>query len=104
MFVDAEVRIWSDVASRSGSLEGGDIVVIGNRSLMVGLGERSSPAAVAAYAHQLVAAGAADRVLVIFLPTMRQLPAFNGPDCLQPLRITRAAFLTAPPRSQRHTG
>jgi arginine deiminase len=45
--------------------------VIGNSCLLVGLGERSTPAAIETYAHQVFAAGVVDRVIVVVLPAMR---------------------------------
>ncbi|MDQ6607676.1 MAG: arginine deiminase [Actinomycetota bacterium] len=71
LFVDAEPEIWSGDAERSAPLEGGDILVIGDSCLLVGLGERSTPAAVEAYAHRAFAAGVVDRVIVVVLPAMR---------------------------------
>jgi arginine deiminase len=79
--------------------------VLGNRSLLVGLGERSSPAAVEAYAHHLFAAGAADRVLVIALPAMRStmhldavltMVDFDAFTVYSPLRARLEAYVLTP--------
>lgn len=71
LFADAEPEIRIGGAERPAPLEGGDILVIGNSCLLVGLGERSTPAAIETYAHQAFAAGAVDRLIVVVLPTMR---------------------------------
>jgi arginine deiminase len=70
-FRDVRPHVWADPGEHSAPLEGGDILVLGNRSLLVGVGERSSPAAVEAYAHRLFEADAADRVIVVVLPATR---------------------------------
>jgi arginine deiminase len=71
MFAEAEPQFWSDRMERGASLEGGDILVLGNSSLLIGVGERSSAAAVESYAQRMFAAGAAERVIVVVLPAMR---------------------------------
>ncbi|WP_284251616.1 arginine deiminase family protein [Litorihabitans aurantiacus] len=53
------------------TVEGGDVLVIGNRTVMVGLGERTAPQGVEALAHALFAADAVDRVVVVELPRTR---------------------------------
>jgi arginine deiminase len=70
-FRDVRPRVWVEPGEFSAPLEGGDILVLGNRSLLVGLGERSSPAALEAYAHRLFDAGAAHRVIAVVLPATR---------------------------------
>jgi arginine deiminase len=70
-FRDVQPHVWAEPGEQSAPLEGGDILILGNRSLLVGLGERSSPAAVEAYAHRLFDAGAADRVIAVVLPATR---------------------------------
>jgi arginine deiminase len=71
LFQDTEPRFWSDGLDRGAPLEGGDILVLGNGCLLVGLSERSSPAAVESYAARLFAAGVADQVIVVTLPRSR---------------------------------
>ena len=51
--------IWSEEGAGAGSIEGGDILVIGNGAVVVGMGERTTPAAVERLALRLFAAGAA---------------------------------------------
>jgi arginine deiminase len=62
---------WSDGLGGPAQLEGGDILVIGNRSVLIGMGERTRAAAVERLAARLFAAGAADRVIALPLPEQR---------------------------------
>jgi arginine deiminase len=68
LFTEAPHRVWNDGDAQ---LEGGDILVIGNRAVMVGMGERSRPAAVEVLAQRLFAAGAVDRVIAVVMPAQR---------------------------------
>jgi arginine deiminase len=70
-FAPAEYEVWSDGMPAAPALEGGDILVLGRGSLLVGVGERTSPAAVEAYAQRLFAAGAAARLIAVVLPAAR---------------------------------
>ena len=71
LFACAEPRFWSDGLDRRAALEGGDILVLGNGCLLVGLSERSQPAAVESYAKRLFEAGVAGQVIVVTLPASR---------------------------------
>src|SRR5690606_26065416 len=51
--------------------EGGDIMPIGNRMVMIGMGERTTPHAVGQIARALFAQGGADRVIACRLPVER---------------------------------
>jgi arginine deiminase len=53
------------------SFEGGDVLVVGERGLAVGLSERTTPAGVETLAARLFAAGVVDRVLAVDLPKIR---------------------------------
>ena len=53
------------------SIEGGDVHVIGQGALLVGMGERTTPQAVEAIARRLFAAGASCSVLAVALPARR---------------------------------
>ena len=52
-------------------LEGGDVLVIGNGCVLIGMGERTRPAAVEALAQRLFTAGAARKVIAVVLPKQR---------------------------------
>lgn len=53
------------------TLEGGDIMPLGKGVVLIGMGERSSQQAITQVAHNLFAAGAAERVIVATLPKLR---------------------------------
>jgi arginine deiminase len=53
------------------SFEGGDLLVVGDRGLAIGLSERTTPAGVETLAARLFAAGVVDRVLAVDLPKVR---------------------------------
>ncbi len=53
------------------TIEGGDILVIGRSTLLVGMGERTSPQAVETLARRLFAAEAIDQVIAVRLPKGR---------------------------------
>jgi arginine deiminase len=57
-----------DQPHQPATLEGGDVHVIGHRSVLIGMGERSSPMAVEMVAKSLFASGHADQVIAIELP------------------------------------
>jgi arginine deiminase len=62
---------WSDELGGPAELEGGDILVIGNRCVLIGMGERTRPAAVERLAARLFGARAADRAIALRLPEQR---------------------------------
>jgi arginine deiminase len=71
MFKDAGFEIWyggHDKPHQPATLEGGDIHVLGNGAIMVGLGERSTAMGVENLARRLFAHGAATKVIAIELP------------------------------------
>ena len=53
------------------SIEGGDVLVVGNRTLLLGSGERTAPAAIEALAGRVFEAGEFDRVIVARFPRDR---------------------------------
>jgi arginine deiminase len=57
--------------NRHTSLEGGDVMAIGKGVVLVGMGERTTPQAVAQLARALFAQGAATRVLAAQMPKSR---------------------------------
>jgi arginine deiminase len=73
LFADVEHDVWSDGLALPATLEGGDILVIGNGAVMIGMGERTRPAAVEALAERLFAAGAARHVIAVPLPPQRSM-------------------------------
>jgi arginine deiminase len=73
-FKDSDHKIWwGDPEQDFGpaTLEGGDIMPIGNGIVFVGMGERSTPQAVGQLARSLFKAGAATRVVACQMPKSR---------------------------------
>ncbi len=68
------VRVWwGDPTQAWGmaTLEGGDVMPIGNRTVLIGMSERSSRQGISQVARSLFDAGAADRVIVAAMPKLR---------------------------------
>ena len=59
-------EIWN---TGEAQLEGGDILVVGNRTVLIGMGERSRPAAVELLAERLFASSAVDRIVAVVMPS-----------------------------------
>ncbi len=57
-----------DASHLPASIEGGDVHVLGNRSVLIGMGERTTPMAVEILSRALFATGQADRVIAVELP------------------------------------
>jgi len=73
-FKDADFPIWFGdplVDHGAATLEGGDVMPIGNATVLVGMGERTTPQAVGQLARALFAGGAADRVIACQFPRAR---------------------------------
>jgi arginine deiminase len=71
MFRDAEFRFWfpgdekvSSMDYARSSLEGGDVMPIGNRTVLIGMGERTQSQMIEQLAHSLFTGHAADRIIV----------------------------------------
>jgi arginine deiminase len=74
LFAGAGIRTWygdehDDVPPAT--IEGGDVLVIGNGAVLVGMGERTTPQAVETLAGRLFAAGSASTVIAAALPRQR---------------------------------
>jgi arginine deiminase len=66
-----DIEIWSDGLDVPAMLEGGDILVIGNGCVLIGMGERTRPVAVEQIAQRLFATGAATSAIAVVMPKMR---------------------------------
>jgi arginine deiminase len=53
------------------TVEGGDIAVLGHHTVMIGMGERTTPQGVELLSQRLFATGTAERVIVVELPKTR---------------------------------
>ena len=64
---------WGDPTEDWGmaTLEGGDVMPIGNKTVLVGMSERSSRQGISQMAAALFAKGAAERVIVAAMPKLR---------------------------------
>ena len=73
-FQNQNFKIWwggSDRNYNLATLEGGDVMPIGKDTVLIGMGERTSPQAVALVAHRLFKHGAAKRVIACQMPRSR---------------------------------
>ncbi len=73
-FKDAEFELWyGDVDRDHGKahVEGGDVMPIGNKTVVIGMGERTTPQAVGQIASNLFVKGGAERVIAARLPRDR---------------------------------
>jgi arginine deiminase len=74
LFADRDFHRWYGEELGDGpsaTIEGGDIMVIGNGAVLVGMGERTTARAVEILAQRLFAAGSASRVIAAALPAQR---------------------------------
>jgi arginine deiminase len=55
----------------SGTVEGGDVLMLGRGTVMIGMGERTTPQAVEAIARRLLARGEVGSVIAVSLPARR---------------------------------
>jgi arginine deiminase len=72
MFAGTAAHRWTEgEAGAPAYLEGGDVAVLGDGVVLVGLGERTTPAGAELLAARLFAAGSARRVIAVELPRKR---------------------------------
>jgi arginine deiminase len=73
MFAPGGFEVWLHGAeSAPATIEGGDVLVIGNGAVLAGMSERTQPQAVEMLAHRLFSAGAAQCVVAIDMPKARE--------------------------------
>lgn len=68
------VRVWHGDADQDwgrATVEGGDVMPVGNGAVMIGMGERTAPQAVTMIARELFKAGSARVVMAVKLPPAR---------------------------------
>ncbi len=68
---DAKYTVYygdDDVPHQPATIEGGDVHVIGHRTVLIGMGERTTPMAVEMVAQSLFCHDQADRVIAVELP------------------------------------
>jgi arginine deiminase len=72
MFADADFDVWYHGAEAApATVEGGDVLVIGNGAVLVGMSERTTPQAVEMLASRLFAVGSARCLIAIDMPKAR---------------------------------
>lgn len=74
MFKDGSHTTWFGAEERDyadATIEGGDVMPIGNGTVLVGMGERTTPQAVECLAQSLFAGGGAERVIAAAFPRAR---------------------------------
>jgi arginine deiminase len=72
MFANAGFPHWSEgISGGDATMEGGDVLVIGQGAVLVGMSERTTPQAVELLARRLFAAGSAQRIVALLLPQRR---------------------------------
>ena len=72
MFAAGGFEFWYHGAdSAPASIEGGDVLVLGNSAVLVAMSERTTPQAIEMLAHRLFSAGAADCLVAIDMPKAR---------------------------------
>jgi arginine deiminase len=74
MFAAVDFPVWyggDGLDHYPAVVEGGDLLVLGNRTLLVGMGERTTPQGVEALARRMFDAGALDAVVAVELPKVR---------------------------------
>ena len=75
IFTEAEFRLWFggvDQAHGGSTIEGGDVLVVGHGTVVVGMGQRTTAPAVEALAANLFAGGEVQRVVAVELPRRRR--------------------------------
>jgi arginine deiminase len=99
-FATAEFPVWHGGDGQDhypAVVEGGDLLVVGNRTLLVGMGERTSPQGVEALARSMFEADALDAVIAVELPKVR---AYMHLDTVL-TQVDRDAFVVFPGLRQR---
>jgi arginine deiminase len=74
LFAGAGFPIWTaGIENGVATTEGGDILVVGNGAVLVGMSERTTAAGVERLARRLFAGGAAERMVAVRLPPTRSM-------------------------------
>ena len=95
MFADAKFVTYygdDDATHLPASIEGGDVHVLGNGAVLIGMGERTTPMAVEILARALFASGQASQVIAVQLP---QSHAMMHLDTVMTM-IDRSTFVLYP--------
>ncbi|MEU5126329.1 arginine deiminase [Streptomyces mobaraensis] len=72
MFAADDFHVWSEgQAAYPSTIEGGDVLVIGQGAVLIGMSERTTPQAVEMLAHRLFATGSARTIVALDMPKRR---------------------------------
>jgi arginine deiminase len=72
MFAGELFEIWNEgSATAPATMEGGDVMPVGNGSVLIGMSERTQPQTVEMLARRLFATGGAERIVAINMPKAR---------------------------------
>ncbi|GAA2711142.1 MULTISPECIES: arginine deiminase [Streptomyces] len=72
LFAQGGFHVWSEGQSAYPStIEGGDVLVIGNGAVLIGMSERTTPQAVEMLAHRLFSTGSARTIVALDMPKAR---------------------------------
>ncbi|MDF9816170.1 arginine deiminase [Streptomyces sp. SPB162] len=72
LFAGGGFHVWSEgQAAYPSTIEGGDVLVIGNGAVLIGMSERTTPQAVEMLAQGLFAAGSARTIVALDMPKKR---------------------------------
>ncbi|WP_424210686.1 arginine deiminase [Streptomyces sp. BI20] len=72
LFADRQYKVWNEgQSSYPSTMEGGDVLVIGNGAVLVGMSERTTPQGVEDLAIQLFKEGSAQRIVALDMPKGR---------------------------------
>lgn len=92
LFTNVGFPVWYGETEGEPPLEGGDVMVVGNGVVAVGMGERTTPQAVEILGRRLLDAGAARQVIAVELPRAR---AFMHLDTIMTM-VAHDTFLVYP--------
>lgn len=72
MFAGDKFHVWSEgQAAYPSTIEGGDVLVIGNGAVLIGMSERTTPQAVEMLAQRMFTAGSAHTIVALHMPKTR---------------------------------
>ena len=100
MFAHGDFNVWygddPDIHREPATVEGGDVLVIGRGTLLVGMSERTTAMGIENLGHTLLNGGGAERIIVLELPKRR---AFMHLDTVMTM-VDRDKFTVYPFLSQ----
>ncbi len=73
-FANADHLTWAEgISEGRATIEGGDVLVIGNGALLIGMSQRTTPMGIERLARRLFEAGSAKKVIAVEMPRKRAL-------------------------------